>query len=91
MVVVDRLSKYCHFCALSHPFTPSVDQVFMDHIFKLYGMPNSIVLDSDHTFTRKFWKELFRLQGTQLNMIIAYHPQTDGQIEVVNKCLETYF
>jgi hypothetical protein len=67
MVVVDHLSKDAHFCALAHPFTPSlVSQVFMDHIFKLHGMPTSIVSDQDPTFTNKFWQELFKLQGTQL-------------------------
>jgi hypothetical protein len=45
MVVVDHLSKYAHFCALPHPFMPTmVAQVFIDHIFKLHGMPTSIVL-----------------------------------------------
>ena len=44
MVVVDRLSKYDHFCALQHPFTAStVAQLFMDHIFKLHGKTHSIV------------------------------------------------
>jgi hypothetical protein len=44
MVVVNRLSKYAHFCALQHPFKASmVAQVFMDNIFKLHGMPQSIV------------------------------------------------
>jgi hypothetical protein len=44
MVVVDRLSKYAHLCALQHPFTTStMAQFFMDNIFKLHGMPHSIV------------------------------------------------
>jgi hypothetical protein len=65
MVVVDRLFKYSHFCALQHPFTAStVAQLFMDKVFKLHGMPHSIVSDHDPTFTNDFWRELFKLQGT---------------------------
>jgi hypothetical protein len=91
MVVVDHLSKYAHFFSLQHPFTTStVAQIFMDQVFKLHGMPHSIVSDHDPTFTSNFWQELFKLQGTQLHLITAYHPRTDGQTEVVKKCLETY-
>jgi hypothetical protein len=91
MVVVNRLSKYAHFCALQHPFTTSiVAQLFMENIFKLHGMINSIVSHRDPTFMSNFWQEFFKPWGTQLHLITAYHPQTDGQIEVVNKCLETY-
>jgi hypothetical protein len=41
-------------------------------------------------FTNNFWEELFKLQGTQLHLNTTYHPQTNGQIEIVNKFLETY-
>ena len=91
LVVVDRLSKYSHFCALSHPYTTSsIAQIFLDQIFRLHGMPSSIVSDRDATFTSHFWIALFHHTGTKLKMSSRYHPQTYGQTEVINKCLETF-
>lgn len=64
LVVVDRLTKFVHFISLSHPYTTTkVASLFMQHIFKLHGMPTFIVSDRDLIFTSKLWKELFRLQG----------------------------
>jgi hypothetical protein len=57
---------------------------------QVHGMPHSFVFDRDPTFTNNFWQELFKLQGTQFHRSTTYHPETDGQTEVVNKCLETY-
>lgn len=91
MVVVDKLTKYVHFIGLSHPYSAAnVAALFAQNVLKLHGMPASIVSDRDPVFTAKFWTELFKLQGVQLAMSSAYHPQTDGQTEVVNKCLEQY-
>jgi hypothetical protein len=91
MVVVDKFSKFAHFIPLLHPYSASkVAQVFLDNIFRLHGMPTHIVSDRDPIFTSTFWKEFFKLAHTTLCMSSAYHPQSDGQTERVNQCLETY-
>ena len=91
MVVVDRLTKYAHFCALSHPFKAStIATAFMETIQKLHGNPKIIVSDRDPIFTGNFLTKLFSCLGTQLAHSSTYHPQSDVQTMIVNKCLEDY-
>ena len=91
LVVVDRLTKVAHFSALKTGFTAkTVAEVFLDSIVKHHGCPYGIVSDSYPIFLSTFWRQIMSYGGTKLHYSIAYHPQSDGQTEVVNRCLEQY-
>jgi len=91
MVVVDRFSKFCHLGSLPTEFNATmVAELFINMVVKLHGIPRSIVSYRDKVFTSKFWKAIHKASGTQLCMSSSYHPQTDGQTEVVNKCIGMY-
>jgi transposase InsO family protein len=89
LVVVDRFTKYAHFIPLSHPYTmKQVADLFQENIARLHGQPSVIVSDRDRVFTSGLWQNLFKAMGVKLHLSSAYHPQTDGQTERVNQCLE---
>ena len=76
---------------INHPFRAAqVAQLFLDSVYTLHGLPKTIVSDRDKIFMSLFWKSLFEKLQVQLKFSSAYHPQTDGQTEIVNKCLEGY-
>lgn len=88
-VFVDRLTKYCRFAPCRKEVTAvGYARLFFDHVFRNFGLPESIISDRDPRFMSLFWKELFRLSGTKLKYSTAHHPQTDGQSEVTIRTLE---
>eukprot|EP00253_Pinus_taeda_P007200 PITA_07200 len=90
-VIVDRLAKYTYFFAIStHYTTAQMVELFFREVFRLHGLPKTIISDRDSRFMGGFWQELFRLVGTELISSTSYHPQTDGQTKIVNKWLEGY-
>jgi hypothetical protein len=75
MVVVEKLSKDAHFIPIKSTFKAvNVADIFMKEIFRLHGIPTTIISDRDSKFTSRFWKGLFEGLGTQLNFSTTYHP-----------------
>ena len=86
--IVDRFSKQAHFIPVKKTIKPyHMATLFVSNIFKYHGLPKSIVSDRDPRMTSLFWKGLFENLGTRLNFSSAYHPQTDGQSEIVNSTI----
>jgi hypothetical protein len=76
LVVIDKFTKFGHFIPLKHPFTATtIAQVFLYQVYRYHGMPQVIISDMDKIF---------------ISLSSSYHPQTDGQTERLNQCLETY-
>ena len=89
VVFVDRLTKRAHFQAMHTSATaPEVAKLFFSVIFKNHGLPRVIVSDRDAKFPSHFWQALFKQLGTKTAMSTAFHPQTDGQTERLNRTLE---
>nr|GEX38417.1 hypothetical protein CTI12_AA187700 [Tanacetum cinerariifolium] len=91
IVVVDRFSKYGTFIAAPPDVTADdTAKLFFKNVVKYWGVPHVIVSDRDPRFTGRFWTELFKIMGTDLNFSISFHPQTDRKTERVNALLELY-
>ena len=91
LVVCDRLSKMIYFVAtMEGMLAEELARLFQDNVWKLHGLPKSVVLDRGPQFAVELMKELNRMLGIRMKLLMAFHPQTDGQTERMNQELEQY-
>jgi len=91
LVVCNRFSKMVHFIVTTEKTTAEgLARLFRDQMWKLHGLPKSIILDRGVQFAAGMIKELNNLLGIQTKLLTAYHPQTDGQTERINQELKQY-
>jgi len=91
LVVCDRLSKMTHFVTMTEGTTvEGLARLFRDNVWKLHGLPESVVSDRGSQFAAELTKELNRMLGIRTKLSTAFHPQMDGQTEQMNQELEQY-
>ena len=89
LVIVDKLTKY----AIIIPTTTMVNKVettrlFFKHVVSKFGIPRQVISDRDTRWRGDFWKEICQLMGMRQFLTMSYHPQANGQTEVLNQGLE---
>ncbi|GJS56816.1 reverse transcriptase domain-containing protein [Tanacetum coccineum] len=88
-VIVDCLTKSAHFLPMKKTDQmEKLTRLYLKEVVSRHGVPISIISDRDGRFTLRFWQSLLEALGTQLDMSIAYHPQTDGQSKRTIQTLE---
>ena len=91
LVVCDRLSKITHFVAtIEGTSAEGLARLFWDNVWKLHGLPESVVSDRGPQFAVELTRELNRMLGIKIKLSTVFHPQTDGQIERMNQKVEQY-
>jgi len=91
LVIINPLSKFAYFSPLTSYFSaPKVIEVFLKTIMSAHDIPQTSVSYHDKIFTNKFWEQISNQQGIKLARNSTYHPQSNGQIKVLNHYLEMY-
>ncbi len=67
-----------------------IAQLYLDNVYRWFGLPTKIISDRDPRFTSHFSKALTSKLQAQWNISTAFHPQTDGLSEQKNQWVEQY-
>jgi len=91
LVVVDQLTKMVHFIPTTEKTSAEgLTRLFRDNVWKIHGLPESIISDRGLQFAAGLMMELNEMLGIKSKLSTAFHPQTDRQTERVNQELEQY-
>ncbi|QRW23084.1 Retrotransposable element Tf2 protein [Rhizoctonia solani] len=91
LVVIDSFSKFGHFIPTSKRVTSKgLADLFVNHVWKLHGLPIKTISNRGTTFTGKFLRALYQQLGIKPAFSLAYHPESNGQTERVNQFIEFY-
>ena len=91
LTVVDKLSKERHYIGTTKELNAEgLVDLFLKHVWKHHGFPQSIVSDRGSQFISNFWKFLCTRLGITAQLLTAWHPKTDGQTEQINGVMEQY-
>ena len=69
---------------------PGIAQLYLDYVYRWFGLPTKIISDRDPHFTSHFGKAITKKLGIEQNLSTAFHPQTDGLSERKNQWIEQY-
>jgi len=91
VVIVDRFTKMIRLKATTMNVSlEGIAKIYKDEIWKLHGIPRKILSNRGPQFASKFIEELTKALGTKRQLSIAYHLQTDGQMERINQEIGTF-
>ena len=88
IVVVDTLTKMVYFAPMLSDVTAECVRAFFIQVISKHGIPDEIISDRVARFMSAYWSEFTKMSGIKLCMSTAYHPQSHGQTERMNRTLE---
>jgi len=89
LVVVDRLTKMVYFIpTMEKTSAEGLAWLFRDNVWKLHGLPESIISDWGPQFAAEVMQKLNKMLEIKSKLSTAFHPQIDRQTERVNQELE---
>ena len=85
VVIVDWFTKMVQLkTTITNVSLEEIAKIYRDKIWKLHGVPRTILSDRESQFASRFMEDLMKVLGTKWMLSTAYHPQMNGQTKWIN-------